>query len=402
MTFPRNGNDHIPEPISETPSKADLHLPQGRPMRVLHLCSSLAGGGAERQLCYLSRNLGSRGHQIDIGVAKGGPNIHLLADANNVRLHLIGRDKPISANSASIRNYSPFVFPRVLALIRKLRPDVVQTWIPQMDIVGGMMASMERVPWVIREPNSALLYSSGNAKIKLRAWLGRNASIIIANSNGGSEYWSSVSPSTRCVVIRNGVPLSELERTPRLDHPEIPSDTPLILWAGRLNKQKNIERTFQAMLDAVSHSSAQMIVCGAGPLQSRLQEMLAQIPDPSRVRLWPYQTQLWPLMKRADVFVSASLCEGAPNVVMEAMACRCPLVVSDISTHRELLSPESAEFVDPGSVSSISAGIQRVLADRMLARERSQRAYADIAPFSVEEMTIHYEALYRSLSERVQ
>jgi glycosyltransferase involved in cell wall biosynthesis len=370
-------------------------------MRILHLCPSLAAGGAERQLCYLSRELGNRGHDVHIVLQNTGPNIHFLAGVKNVHLYVLGKGKRVADGERSVANYNPVPVARVFQMLRRLRPDVVQTWIPQMDIVGGIAAKVTGVPWILREPSSGLAYVKGGIKVTVRAWLGRAASIVVANSRAGSDYWGSIEPSIRRVVIRNGVPLAELERTACLEHPGIPAGVPLILWAGRFDQQKNVERTFQAMIDAVFRSSAKAIICGSGPLRSRLEQMVSSVSDPCRVELWPYQAQLWPLMKRAQVFVSASYNEGSPNGVLEAMACRCPLVVSDIPEHREFLSPESAEFVDPRSLSSITNGIERVLTNSTLVEARVQKAYSDIAQFSVEKMVSHYEDLYRSVSTSV-
>ncbi len=389
------------EPASRQYSIEEPARIKAQTMRILHLCPSLAGGGAERQLCYLSRELANRGHHVDVVLLNRGPNIDLLTGIENVQVHILGEGKTVFHGEPSLQNYNPLVLTRVFRLIRKLRPDVVQTWIPQMDIVGGIAAKTAGVPWILREPVSGLMYTRGGLKVRLRAWLGLRASVVVANSQAGSDYWGSISPSVRRIIIRNGVPTAELDSTPRLNHPDIPSDVRLILWAGRFDQQKNAERTFAAVVEAVSRSSARAIVCGSGPLRRRLEEMLGSVPDSSRVKIWPYQTQLWPLMKRADVFVSASLYEGSPNSVMEAMACRCPLVVSDIPEHREILSDNSAEFVDAQSVDSITKGLLRALRDRPIAEARAQKAYSDIAQFSITEMGTRYETLYRSLSTRV-
>ena len=49
-------------------------------------------------------------------------------------------------------------------------------------------------------------------------------------------------------------------------------------------------------------------------------------------------------MKLAGVLVSTSRYEGRPNVIAEAMACGCPLALSDIPEHRELVPKDAALF----------------------------------------------------------
>jgi len=270
-----------------------------------------------------------------------------------------------------------------------------------MDIVGGLAATLNQVPWILREPISALRYSGSGIKVNLRTWVGKRARTIVANSNAGANYWATVSPRLNRVVIRNGIPLEELVNVAPLRHPEIQEGMPLVLYAGRFTKQKNVERTLRGMIGAISSLRAQAILCGEGPLRGPLERMLAEFPGEPRIKLWEYQKRLWPLMKRADVFVSASHCEGCPNTVMEAMACGCPLVVSDIPEHRELLSNDTAEFVDDASFESIKNGIVRVLSNRKLAQMRAQLAQSIVEQFSIEEMTNCYEAVYESVTRPV-
>jgi glycosyltransferase involved in cell wall biosynthesis len=105
-------------------------------------------------------------------------------------------------------------------------------------------------------------------------------------------------------------------------------------------------------------------------------------------------------MKRADVFAFPSRFEGCPIVVMEAMACGCPLVVSDIPAHREILDDRSARFADPEDPAEIAEAIKTTLSSGGPARARAQAAQARVAEWTVEAMARRYEQLYSSVIER--
>jgi glycosyltransferase involved in cell wall biosynthesis len=65
-------------------------------------------------------------------------------------------------------------------------------------------------------------------------------------------------------------------------------------------------------------------------------------------------TNPWSLLKKAELLVSVSHYEGCPNVVLEAMACGCPVVVSDIPAHREILGEATALLVNPQDPAAIA------------------------------------------------
>ena len=105
-------------------------------------------------------------------------------------------------------------------------------------------------------------------------------------------------------------------------------------------------------------------------------------------------------MKAADAFVSVSYLEGQPNAVMEAMACGCPLVVSDIPMHREFLDEETALLVDPDDADAIARAIEAVLSDPEAARRRSEKARELAAQWSISEMAQQYDRVYSECLKR--
>ena len=94
-------------------------------------------------------------------------------------------------------------------------------------------------------------------------------------------------------------------------------------------------------------------------MRAAVEAAVAGLGLADRVRLVGFVPDAWAWMKRASVLVSPSLFEGHPNVVLEAAACGCPLVVSDIPAHREFLDGENAVLVDTGDPDRAGPGDPR-------------------------------------------
>jgi glycosyltransferase involved in cell wall biosynthesis len=94
------------------------------------------------------------------------------------------------------------------------------------------------------------------------------------------------------------------------------------------------------------------------------------------------------------------LFEGDPNVVLEAIACGTPLVVSDIAAHRALLDETSARLVEPHSAVAIADGLLAALGDRAEARARADRARAVVAARTSEEIAARYVDVFESVMRR--
>jgi glycosyltransferase involved in cell wall biosynthesis len=349
----------------------------------------LAGGGAERQLTYLTKELVQIGCDVHVAYVHSGPNMKRL-EATGATLHRL----------TAAGNYDPQILWRLVSTIREVEPDIVQCWLLQMEVLGGLAAVVTRTPWVFSERSCKEAYPV-SFKAWLRVKMGLIATAIVANSEGGEQYWRAQSRRRpRCQIIRNGLPLEEIAKAPRATDEEagVTAGEPLVLTAGRFGPEKNFDALIRAIQFVTPTHPAQMICCGDGPLRAEVERLIAQSHLHGRVRTIGYAPNLWSLMKRANVTVSVSLFEGNPNVVLEAMACGCPLVVSDIAAHRELLDEQSAILVDPRDPQRIADAIMEVLSDPETASQRARSAYDRVQRFSLSAIARQYADLYRELA----
>jgi len=357
--------------------------------RVLHLIPSLRGGGAERQCCLLAREQELSGHEVHVGLIADGPYLPLLED-NAVTIHRL------RASS----NHDPLLLVRLVRLIRSLQPDVLQTWILQMDVLGGVAAMLCRVPWIMTERASEPHY-----RASLKGWsrrrLGHHADAVVSNSVRGGRYWEGAGASQQGrYVIPNGVPLDDIAAAPAVRVAGLPEHTPIILFAGRLVDQKNLLVMLDGIELVLATTSAHAVICGEGPEYDRVLKETRRPGLEGRVHLVGFREDFWGLLKTASLFISVSLYEGRPNTILEAMAAGCPLVVSDIPEHREFLDADVAWLVDPADPAPIGTALRQALTDRHAAQERAARARIRAEGFSLKTCRAHYDAVYCDVLRR--
>jgi glycosyltransferase involved in cell wall biosynthesis len=350
----------------------------------------MAGGGAERQLTYLASEFVRCGWDVHIALLHGGPNLPRLT-ASGAVVHRV----------PGLTNYDPRILFRLVRIIRTVKPDVIQCWLLQMELLGGLAALLTRTPWVFSERASEEAYPR-TLKIWLRRKIAWWATAIVSNSRAGDKYWESrTRKNAKRYIIPNALPLDEIANAARADATDEPTERgPLLLNAGRFESQKNFDAFIRAIHLVRLERPVRALCCGEGSLRGTFERLIGELGLTEHASLAGYTPNLWGLMKRADVFVSTSWFEGSPNVVLEAMACGCPLVVSDIPTHREILNEATTAFVDPHSPRQIADTIVAVLNDREGAARRAKLARLEVGRYSLSAVARQYAQVYGEISTR--
>jgi glycosyltransferase involved in cell wall biosynthesis len=348
----------------------------------------MGGGGAERQLAYLAGALRDRGWDVHVALGADGPNLPRLA-AGGATIHRLS-----GANS-----HDPRLAWQLSRVVGRVRPDLIQVWFVQMEVLGGMAAELRRVPWIISERSSELAYPS-TFKNRFRLVLARAADGIISNSTGGDRFWQTrASRRIPRTIVPNALPLEEIDAVRASIPPglSIAAGEDVVLFVGRFGAEKNIDVLVTALSEVLRRPKTRAVLCGTGPLQAQIRERVASDGLADRVLMPGYVGDIWPLMKRASVLVSLSLFEGHPNSVLEAAACGCPVVASDIPAHREFLDAASARLVDPCDAGAAARTIIEVLDCREAAHGRAQAARARAARWTIAAAADAYDQFYRRL-----
>lgn len=356
---------------------------------ILHLIPTFEGGGAERQLSMLATEQSRRGWSVHVGIRRGGVNEGLLR-SSMVTVHSLGDH----------RGVNPILLVRIGALIKQIKPDVVQTWLPQMDIVGGTAALLNSAPWIVSERSNGFSIQ----EFKFQAWvhhrLVRYANAVVANSSNGAEYWRRVLPMDALVFqVANAVDVDVIRNMVTANNESINLSRCKmnILVVGRLIPRKGIDTVIKAVSLMPLTLSVRVLIIGEGPLRGEIEGSIKDAGIDERVSLLPYRQDWWGLLKSASALVSMSHFEGQPNVVLEAMAAGCPLIVSDIPEHREILNGNSAIFVSPNNPAALAAAMISFFSDPASARQRAERASVFVEGMTIQAAADAYELIYEKV-----
>ena len=355
-------------------------------MRVLHCIWRMTVGGAERQLVLLAGGLTARGIDVHVATAFPGPNDQRLRDAG-ATLHCLD----------TVHRFDPRLPLRMIRLCRRLRPDVVNTWLTPMDIVGGAAALLLRIHWVLNERSTGAAYPPG-AFHGLRARIGSRAGAIIANSTGGEDYWERLIRDPRRIhVIPNIVAQFEIDTARPVDDHRLAQSDEVVLYVGRFSQEKGLSVLLEALVPVIRQRPVKAVFLGDGRLRSAVERCAHELGIGDRTLFLGSVSNVFSWMKRANLLVSASAFEGNPNAVLEAVAAGLPIVASDIAGHRSVVGDDGARLFEAGSASALTRALLATLSDRDGAQLRAQRARAHIQLLSADEIAASYEGVYEQV-----
>jgi glycosyltransferase involved in cell wall biosynthesis len=139
-------------------------------------------------------------------------------------------------------------------------------------------------------------------------------------------------PIQKVHVIYNPVVSPELyeKADAPLEHPWFRSNQPpVILGVGRHRPQKGFDTLLRAFARVRQETPARLVILGEGPERPNLERLASELGVAADVDMPGFDPNPFRYMRRAGVFVLSSRYEGLPNVLIQALACGCPVVSTD-------------------------------------------------------------------------
>lgn len=374
-------------------------------MRVVHIITGLSTGGAEMMLLRLAEHLQGQMEQHVISLTDAGP----VAE----KLKAIG--VPVTALGMSPKWPNPWVIVRLATQIRRLRPDVVQTWLYHADLLGGMaarLAGARALAWNIRNNDLSVDKTKASTRwvVSLAARFSRwlPARIVCCSQAAMDTHVALGYEADRFVVIPNGFDLSRFKPDPVArasvrTELNMPADAPLVGLIARFDPQKNHAGFFDAAGQlhqvrpdvhfllagrGVDSSNLHLMKWARGSGVEAVTHLLGERQDMSR------------LTAALDIASCSSWGEAFPNVLGEAMACGVPCVSTDAGD-AALIVGDTGRIVARGDMDALARAWEALLAlsgDELVAL--GEQARARVAEnFKIAIIAGRYAKLYEELKK---
>jgi len=209
----------------------------------------------------------------------------------------------------------------------------------------------------------------------------------------------------RMHVVQNAVDLDRIDRIAKVEQAALP-DQFTVTTVG-LIKMKNpftVLEAFRQCHDQAWHDQASKLVfIGEGALRPLLAQMIEKSGLQKQVKMTGLieRDSVFDYFVQADLFVSASWGEGLPVAVLEAMACRRPVILSDIPPHREVA--KGADFIPlikPDDIAGFAREIKKFRAmsvsERAIIGQKCRKLIED--RFSLPTMHAGYAEIYAQIT----
>jgi glycosyltransferase involved in cell wall biosynthesis len=170
--------------------------------------------------------------------------------------------------------------------------------------------------------------------------------------------------------IRPFAPVSEKQKSELRHRLGFDDRTRVLLCVGRLSREKghaDLVRAFPKMRELVGDSSLRLVLAGEGPERPRIEELCRTLNLTGVVTLVGRQDDINPYYSIADVFLLPSHSEGCPNVLLEAMAARVPVVATAVGGVPEVVtSGRDGILVKKHDTGGLAYATAQILRDREL------------------------------------
>jgi 1,2-diacylglycerol 3-alpha-glucosyltransferase len=183
----------------------------------------------------------------------------------------------------------------------------------------------------------------------------------------------------------------------------IPINKPVLLYVGRLDKEKRIDIILRALPGILRVTSVHLILAGTGKEKQRLEELAEKLGTHKAVTFTGFvpDKDLQNIYRIADLFVTAGIAELQSIVTMEAMASGLPVVAVNAMALPELVHDgENGYLFSDGDSQMLAEKVIAILSNQTMRAQMSKKSLEIIKDHDIHRIIEKYESIYREIINR--
>jgi L-malate glycosyltransferase len=360
---------------------------------VLLMVRSLEHGGCERDLTKIALHLDRERFEPHVGIFRNGFRRQEL-EAGGVPI----LDLPVR----SFGNRTLWQgFRKMGEYVRKHDIQLVHAFDVPMDIFAAPAARWFGVPAIVTSQLSYRNLTSRGTRTALRL-SDKLSQRVVVNSRavGESLRHKFGIAAEKIYLCYNGVDLTQFHPAPRL-RPEPLKDASLVVGSVCVMRpEKRVDWIVKAFAQIKPVApGAKLLLVGSGPEAPRLRELAENLGLHDACHFEESQADVAPWMRATDIYINSSASESFPNGLLEAMACGCCAIGSNVGGIPELITHrEDGLIFDSSQLDDLAAMLHLAVTDQAL-RENLQAKAIETARerFSIAIAARRVESLYEAL-----
>ena len=182
----------------------------------------------------------------------------------------------------------------------------------------------------------------------------------------------------------------------------IPEGRTVLLYVGRLDREKRIDMTIAALPEVAKHANVHFVIAGMGNIRTELEQKAGEIGLADRVTFTGFvpDEDIAYIYRVADIFVMTGIAELQSIATMEAMASGLPIVAVDAVALPELVHDGQNGFLfAPDNVPMLADCLTKLCTDPKLRQKMSQASLEIIQTHDFRTIIARYEDIYEHVTK---
>ncbi len=269
-------------------------------------------------------------------------------------------------------NFDPPCFFKLFNILKRLKPCLVHTHLIHADIYATAAASLAGAGKIISTKHNDDIFRHNKILRKINAFFNRRTNGIIAISNSVARFISrmeAVDPGKiRTIYYGLSEPAIHSSRDTVRRQMGFTEKEIILIIVARLVQQKGHCYLIEAFSKAFEkNQDLRLLIVGDGELKNTLQSQVKEKKLNHVIHFTGYRKNIPDMLQASDIFVHPSLWEGFGLAILEAMACKAPVIATRVSAIPELVeNNESGLLVPAKDTEELEQAITLLSADKQL------------------------------------